>query len=99
MVRIMEKEFRSQQAAMDQEIVTDEKNSFMHRFKHKITLERENYKRNIKELLRCKKDYRLEKQREEIRANGIKRSKRTSDNANNRKKTVDLRELSPEECS
>ena len=51
MVHIMQNEFRSQQTAMDQEILSDEKNSFQHRFKHKITLERENYKRNVIEPL------------------------------------------------
>lgn len=33
----------------------------------------------MKELLRCKKEYRIEKQREEIRANGIKRMKKMGD--------------------
>lgn len=54
----------------------------------------------MKELLRCKKEYRLEKQRMEIRANGIKRSKRvTDDTLNARKKTVEVQDLTPEECS
>ena len=34
----------------------------------------------MKELLRCKKEYRIEKQREEIRANGIKRLKKMGGN-------------------
>lgn len=33
----------------------------------------------MKELMRCKKEYRIEKQREEIRANGIKRMKKFKD--------------------
>ena len=44
---------------MDREVVEEEKNSFQYRFKHKINLERENYKRNVKELVRCKKEYRI----------------------------------------
>jgi hypothetical protein len=52
-------------------------------------LERENYRRNVKELLRCKKEYRIEKQREEIRANGIKRNRKLDD-VKAPKKTMEL---------
>lgn len=88
MSRIMQKELNWQQRQMDRELLEEEKNSFLHRFKHKISLERENYKRNVKELVRCKKEYRIEKQREEIRANGIKRHRKLDDVTP--KRTVEL---------
>ena len=47
-----------------------------HKFEYLFQLEQQNYKRNMRELIRCKKEYTLEKRREEIRANGIRRMKK-----------------------
>jgi hypothetical protein len=43
-----------------------------------MDIERENYKRNIKSFIKCKKEYKIERRREEIRANGIIRLKKAT---------------------
>jgi hypothetical protein len=76
MTGIIRAVIEEQQGTINREVLEEERGAFEHKFDYKINLEREKYKRNMKELLRCKKEYRLEKQREEIRANGIKRMKK-----------------------
>ena len=76
MINIIKGQIGLQQDQINSEILMEEKSAFEHKFDYKINLEREKYKKNMKELLRCKKEYRIEKQREEIRANGIKRLKK-----------------------
>ena len=90
----MRKEMEGQETMMNREVVEGERNAFIERFKHKLSMERANYQRNVKELLRCKKEYRLEKQREEIRANGIKRMKKMGEEDKHRwKKTEEAEDL------
>lgn len=59
------------------------------RFDYLMELERENYKKNVKELLRCRKEYYLERRREEIRANGIKRLKKFVDQEPSKRRVAD----------
>ncbi len=40
---------------MNKEIAKSEKNAIELRFKYKMDIERENYKRNIKSFIKCKK--------------------------------------------
>ena len=53
----------------------NENNNLGNKFNYLIDLEQERYKRTVKELTRIKKEFYLERTREEIRANGIKRVK------------------------
>ena len=58
-----------------------EANNLGPRFKYMIELEEHRRRRNAKELIRMKKNFYLESNKEEIRANGIKRLKKLKDPA------------------
>lgn len=73
---IVSQEMREEEESQVRSSVREEKDRFVERFKQKIGMEHDNYKKNMKEFTLCKKAFRIEKQREEIRANGIKRVKR-----------------------
>jgi hypothetical protein len=84
---IVRMQLAGQQSQLNRELVQNEYNNLGHKFNYLIELERDRYKRNIKDLVKCKKEFYLESRREEIRANGIKRFKRFGDEQFNKKVT------------
>lgn len=59
MINLIKQQINIQQDKLNKEVLDEEKNAFSHKFDYKINLEKDKYKKNVKQLLKCKKQYRL----------------------------------------
>jgi hypothetical protein len=78
LLRIVKSEKEADERQDMRETVANQRRDVIVRFQHKLNVARETYRRNVKSYLRCVRDYRNETKREEVRANGIKRFKRST---------------------
>lgn len=78
LVEVFRKEQVIEEKEEQEEAIQSEKRDVLFRYQYKLNVERDTFRRNVRSYLKCVQDYRNERKREEVRANGIKRLKRIS---------------------